>query len=48
MVGGLGIVLVWRFALDRMLYVLAAMFAGWGVLLLRQQRIARLRARWAR
>jgi maltose/moltooligosaccharide transporter len=33
-VGGLGIVLVWRFALDRMLYVLAAMFAGWGVLLL--------------
>ena len=34
LVGGLGIVLVWRFALDRMLYVLAAMFAGWGVLLL--------------
>src|SRR6186713_1956989 len=33
-VGGLGIVLVWRFALDRMLYVLAAMCAGWGVLLL--------------
>jgi maltose/moltooligosaccharide transporter len=33
-VGGLGIVLVWRFALDRMLYVLAAMFTGWGVLLL--------------
>ena len=33
-VGGLGILLVWRFALDRMLYVLAAMFAGWGVLLL--------------
>jgi maltose/moltooligosaccharide transporter len=34
MVGGLAIVLVWRFALDRMLYVLSAMFAGWGVLLL--------------
>jgi maltose/moltooligosaccharide transporter len=33
-VGGLGIALVSRFALDRMLYVLAAMFAGWGVLLL--------------
>jgi len=33
-IGGLGIVLVWRFALDRMLYVLAAMCAGWGVLLL--------------
>ena len=33
-VGGLGIVLVWRFSLDRMLYVLAGMFAGWGVLLL--------------
>jgi len=33
-IGGLGIVLVWRFALDRMLYVLAALFAGWGVLLL--------------
>ena len=33
-VGGLGIALVWRFALDRMLYVLAAMCAGWGVLLL--------------
>ena len=34
LVGGLGIALVWRFELDRMLYVLAAMFAGWGVLLL--------------
>jgi maltose/moltooligosaccharide transporter len=34
LVGGLGIVLVSQFALDRMLYVLAAMFAGWGVLLL--------------
>src|SRR4051812_41206478 len=34
LVGGLGIALVSHFALDRMLYVLAAMFAGWGVLLL--------------
>jgi maltose/moltooligosaccharide transporter len=33
-IGGLGILLVWRFSLDRMLYVLAAMFASWGVLLL--------------
>jgi maltose/moltooligosaccharide transporter len=33
-VGGVGIVLVGHFALDRMLYVLAAMCAGWGVLLL--------------
>ena len=34
LIGGLGIVLVWRFALDRMLYVLAGMCTGWGVLLL--------------
>jgi maltose/moltooligosaccharide transporter len=33
-IGGLGLLLVWRFAFDRMLYVLAAMFAGWGLLLL--------------
>jgi maltose/moltooligosaccharide transporter len=33
-VGALGIVLVAHFELDRMLYVLAAMFTGWGVLLL--------------
>jgi maltose/moltooligosaccharide transporter len=32
-VGGLGMVLVWRLALDRMLYVLAAMSCAWGVLL---------------
>jgi len=34
LVGWLGIALVWRFALDRMLYVLAGMFAAWGLLLL--------------
>jgi maltose/moltooligosaccharide transporter len=33
-IGGLGIVLVWSFGLDRMLYVLACMFAAWGLLLL--------------
>jgi maltose/moltooligosaccharide transporter len=32
--GGLGIVLVWKFGLDRMLYVLACMLAAWGLLLL--------------
>lgn len=30
--GGLGVLLVWRFALDRMLYVLACGVAAWGVL----------------
>jgi len=34
LVGGLGVVLVARFALDRMLYVLAGGVAAWGVLLL--------------
>jgi maltose/moltooligosaccharide transporter len=34
LVGGLGAVLVWRLALDRMLYVLALGVAAWGVLLL--------------
>ncbi len=34
LVGWLGIALVWRFALDRMLYVLAGMIAAWGMLLL--------------
>ena len=33
-VGGLGLMLVWRFALDRMLYVLGGLFATWGLLLL--------------
>ena len=33
-VGGLGLGVVTRFGLDRMLYVLTAMIAGWGVLLL--------------
>jgi maltose/moltooligosaccharide transporter len=33
-VGGVGLMLVWRLRLDRMLYVLAAMFAAWGILLL--------------
>jgi maltose/moltooligosaccharide transporter len=33
-VGGLAVIAVWRFALDRMLYVLAGGVAAWGVLLL--------------
>jgi maltose/moltooligosaccharide transporter len=32
--GGLGVALVWRFGLDRLLYVLAGGIAAWGLLLL--------------
>ncbi len=34
LLGGLGFSLVWQFKLDRMLFVLAGMVTGWGVLLL--------------
>ena len=34
LLGGLGFSLVWQFKLDRMLFVLAGMVAGWGLLLL--------------
>ena len=47
-IGGLGVMLVWRFALDRMLYVLAGGVAAWGVLLLINHRLARATGRCPR